>query len=108
VETRRTAVESCISILEDPQYKGAIGEQNQRGMLWKVYDPRVLGVSALKPYRARFRAILFKDTPRGLIERMKNKTRLRAREGAGLDDSLGEIHPSKARPSGGGAPGNDA
>ena len=45
----------------------------KRKGLWKVYDIQVLGISAVKNYRAQFQAILRKDTPGQVIERLKQK-----------------------------------
>ena len=44
----------------------------RRGM-WKVYDIEVLGISAVRNYRAQFRSLLSKETPGQVIERMKQK-----------------------------------
>jgi phospholipid transport system substrate-binding protein len=41
---------------------------------WKVYDIQVLGISAVRNYRAQFRSLLSKETPAQVIERMKMKT----------------------------------
>jgi phospholipid transport system substrate-binding protein len=41
---------------------------------WKVYDIKVLGISAVRNYRAQFRSLLSKETPAQVIERMKMKT----------------------------------
>jgi phospholipid transport system substrate-binding protein len=40
---------------------------------WKVYDIEVLGISAVRNYRAQFRSLLSKETPAQVIERMKIK-----------------------------------
>jgi phospholipid transport system substrate-binding protein len=40
---------------------------------WKVYDIQVLGISAVRNYRAQFQAILRKETPGQVIERLKQK-----------------------------------
>lgn len=41
--------------------------------LWKVYDIEVLGISAVKNYRAQFQFILQTETPAQVIERLKMK-----------------------------------
>ena len=43
------------------------------GELWKVYDVYVEGVSLVKNYRTQFNKILFKKTPRDLIQRLEQK-----------------------------------
>ena len=40
---------------------------------WKVYDIQVLGISAVRNYRAQFQSILRKETPGQVIERLKQK-----------------------------------
>lgn len=40
---------------------------------WKVYDVKVEGVSLMKNYRAQFRSILLKESPKQLIDRLKRK-----------------------------------
>jgi phospholipid transport system substrate-binding protein len=45
----------------------------KRKGLWKVYDIQLLGISAVRNYRAQFQAILRKDTPGQVIERLKQK-----------------------------------
>jgi phospholipid transport system substrate-binding protein len=40
---------------------------------WKVYDIQVIGISALRNYRAQFQSILRKATPAQVIERLKQK-----------------------------------
>ena len=42
---------------------------------WKVCDISALGVSAVRIYRAQFRAILLKDSPAQVIERIKERIR---------------------------------
>jgi phospholipid transport system substrate-binding protein len=41
--------------------------------LWKVYDIQLLGISAVRNYRAQFKSILSKETPAMVIERLKIK-----------------------------------
>jgi phospholipid transport system substrate-binding protein len=41
---------------------------------WKVYDIQVLGIGAVRNYRAQFRSLLSKETPAQVIERIKMKT----------------------------------
>jgi phospholipid transport system substrate-binding protein len=41
---------------------------------WKVYDIQILGISAVKNYRAQFQFILQTETPAQVIERLKMKT----------------------------------
>jgi phospholipid transport system substrate-binding protein len=45
----------------------------KRKGLWKVYDIQMLGISAVRNYRAQFRSLLSKETPAQVIERMKIK-----------------------------------
>ncbi len=45
----------------------------KRKGLWKVYDIQVLGISAVRNYRAQFQFILRKETPGQVIERLKQK-----------------------------------
>jgi len=45
----------------------------KRKGLWKVYDIQVLGISAVRNYRAQFKSILMKETPAQVIERLKQK-----------------------------------
>jgi phospholipid transport system substrate-binding protein len=40
---------------------------------WKVYDIQVLGISAVRIYRAQFKALLSKETAAQVIERLKIK-----------------------------------
>jgi phospholipid transport system substrate-binding protein len=44
----------------------------RRGM-WKVYDIEVLGISAVRNYRAQFRSLLSKETPAQVIDRLKQR-----------------------------------
>ena len=44
----------------------------RRGM-WKVYDIEVLGISAVRNYRAQFQSLLAKETPAQVIERLKQR-----------------------------------
>lgn len=44
----------------------------RRGM-WKVYDIQVLGISAVRNYRAQFQSLLSKETPGQVIERLKQR-----------------------------------
>ncbi len=46
----------------------------KRKGLWKIYDIQVLGISAVRNYRAQFQFILRKETPGQVIERLKIKT----------------------------------
>jgi phospholipid transport system substrate-binding protein len=45
----------------------------KRKGLWKVYDIQLLGISAVRNYRAQFKSILSKETPALVIERLKTK-----------------------------------
>ena len=45
----------------------------KRKGLWKVYDIQVLGISAVRNYRAQFKSLLSKETPAQVIERLKKK-----------------------------------
>ena len=45
----------------------------KRRGLWKVYDIQLLGISAVRNYRAQFQSILRKETPDQVIERLKQK-----------------------------------
>ena len=45
----------------------------KRKGLWKVYDIQVIGISAVRNYRAQFRSLLSKKTPAGVIELIKQK-----------------------------------
>jgi phospholipid transport system substrate-binding protein len=45
----------------------------KRNELWKIYDIEVLGISAVRNYRAQFRSLLNKETPGQVIERLKQK-----------------------------------
>jgi len=42
---------------------------------WKVYDIQVLGISAVRNYRAQFKSLLSKETPAQVIQRIKDKIR---------------------------------
>ena len=46
----------------------------KRKGMWKVYDIRFLGFSAIRYYRAQFQFILRKETPAQVIQRLKMKT----------------------------------
>ncbi|MGD9183064.1 MAG: ABC transporter substrate-binding protein [Desulfobacterales bacterium] len=45
----------------------------KRKGVWKVYDIQLIGISAVKNYRAQFKFILRKETPSQVIERLKQK-----------------------------------
>jgi phospholipid transport system substrate-binding protein len=45
----------------------------KRKGLWKVYDIQVLGISAVRNYRAQFKSLLSKETPAQVIDRLKQK-----------------------------------
>ena len=45
----------------------------KRKGLWKVYDIQVIGISAVRNYRAQFRSLLSEKTPAGVIELIKQK-----------------------------------
>lgn len=45
----------------------------KRKGLWKVYDIQLVGISAVRNYRAQFKSLLSKETPAGVIELMKQK-----------------------------------
>jgi phospholipid transport system substrate-binding protein len=45
----------------------------KRKGLWKVYDIQMLGISAVRNYRAQFKSLLSKETPALVIERLKIK-----------------------------------
>jgi len=47
----------------------------KREGLWKVYDIQVLGISAVRNYRAQFKSLLSKETPAQVIQRIKEKIR---------------------------------
>ena len=47
----------------------------KRRGLWKVYDIEVLGISAVRNYRAQFRSLLRKETPAQVIDRIKERIR---------------------------------
>ena len=40
---------------------------------WKVYDLTALGINAVSNYRAQFKSIMRKDSPRQIIARLKEK-----------------------------------
>jgi len=40
---------------------------------WKVYDLTALGINAVSNYRAQFKSIIKKDSPRKIIARLKEK-----------------------------------
>jgi len=40
---------------------------------WKVYDLTVVGINAVSNYRAQFKSIISKETPRQIIARLKEK-----------------------------------
>ena len=42
--------------------------------MWKVYDIEVIGISAVRNYRAQFKSLLRRETPAQIIERLKEKT----------------------------------
>lgn len=42
---------------------------------WKVYDIQVLGISAVRNYRAQFKSLLSKETPTQVIDRIKERIR---------------------------------
>lgn len=56
---------------------------------WLVYDVVVEGVSLVKNYRSQFQKILVKETPEGLIKRIKDKTKS-LDEGKNVDDVVGK------------------
>lgn len=45
----------------------------KRKGMWKVYDIQLVGISAVRNYRAQFKALLSKETPAGVIELIKEK-----------------------------------
>ena len=47
----------------------------KRRGVWKVYDIQLIGISAVRNYRAQFKALLSKETPARVIELMKEKIR---------------------------------
>jgi len=47
----------------------------KREGMWKVYDIQVLGISAVRNYRAQFKSLLSKETPAQVIKRIKEKIR---------------------------------
>jgi len=56
---------------------------------WLVYDVVVEGVSLVKNYRSQFQKILSKDTPEGLIKRIRDKIKA-LDEGKNVDDVVGK------------------
>lgn len=46
---------------------------HQRKGMWKVYDLQVFGISAVENYRVQFHAILTRETPEQVIERLQEK-----------------------------------
>jgi phospholipid transport system substrate-binding protein len=52
-----------------------------RNDTWRVYDVKVEGVSLVKNYRTEFKAILDKETPAQLIERLKKKNAAQDKSG---------------------------
>jgi phospholipid transport system substrate-binding protein len=46
----------------------------KRKGLWKVYDIELVGISAVKNYRAQFQSILQTETPAQVIEMLKMRT----------------------------------
>jgi phospholipid transport system substrate-binding protein len=46
----------------------------KRKGLWKVYDIEVIGISAVRNYRAQFKSLLRRETPAQVIELLKEKT----------------------------------
>ena len=40
---------------------------------WKVYDLSALGINAVSNYRAQFKSILSKESPKQIIGRLKDK-----------------------------------
>ena len=46
--------------------------KNRRGA-WKAYDLNVLGISAVKNYRAQFKMILSNESPQQVIDKIKKK-----------------------------------
>ena len=47
----------------------------KREGMWKIYDIQVLGISAVRNYRAQFKSLLSKETPAQVIQRIKDKIR---------------------------------
>jgi phospholipid transport system substrate-binding protein len=45
----------------------------KRGDSWKAYDVIILGISAVRFYGAQFQAVLRKETPAQIIDRLKEK-----------------------------------
>lgn len=42
---------------------------------WKIYDVNIEGVSFVRNYRTQFQKILMKESPNGLIERLRKKVK---------------------------------
>jgi hypothetical protein len=42
---------------------------------WKVYDIQLLGISAVRNYRAQFKSLLRKESPAQVINRIKERVR---------------------------------
>ena len=51
-----------------------LGMIKRRG-LWKVYDIQLLGISAVRNYRAQFKSLLRKESPAQVINRIKERVR---------------------------------
>jgi phospholipid transport system substrate-binding protein len=49
-----------------------LGMIKRRG-LWKVYDIQMLGISAVRNYRAQFKSLLSKESPAQVIKRMQER-----------------------------------
>jgi len=45
----------------------------KRKGVWKIYDIQLIGISAVKNYRAQFQSILRRETPDQVIEKLKQK-----------------------------------
>ena len=45
----------------------------KQGDSWKAYDIIILGISAIRFYGAQFQAVLRKETPAQIIDRLKEK-----------------------------------
>jgi len=56
---------------------------------WMVYDVVVEGVSLVKNYRSQFHKILSKETPEGLLKRIRDKIKA-LDEGKNVDDVVGK------------------
>jgi len=48
----------------------------KRGDSWKIYDLSALGISAISFYRGQFQAILQKESPEDVIEKLKEKIKM--------------------------------